>query len=85
MTIKISHSDLIEELVIDTDHGKVKVSVNSLTGSLKIQGEEILPKLGMTVNDALALFLDQAASGDTKKKYATYLNRTGQEKKENKW
>jgi hypothetical protein len=76
MPIKIKHSVWKEELIIETDQGSARVSKNPLTGSLKIEGEEILDKIGMTVNEAMALFLDEAASPETKAKYANFMKHT---------
>lgn len=73
MTVKFSTSKFPEELTIETSYGKIKVSVQGINKTLKIEGEEHLPQLGMTINDAIALFLDQAASKETSARFANYI------------
>ena len=73
MSIKIKPNSFTQELIIETDQGKAKVHISG--NELKIDGEQILKDVGLSVSDALALFFDQAASPQTKARFQNYLNR----------
>jgi hypothetical protein len=75
MTIKIKPTPYNQELVIETDNGKAKVHLSGM--EIKIEGENILKEIGMSVSDALAIFFDQAANEQTKARFPNYLSRRG--------
>jgi len=62
-----------EGLVIDSKFGRIRVYYDSDRG-LIIEGEENLPKLGLTVNDVLAMYFDRTTSR-AKSLYPLYRER----------
>ena len=75
MSIKIKPSQWNQELIIETDKGKAKVYLSGM--EIKIEGDNILKEIGMSVSDALAIFFDQAANEQTKARFPNYLSRRG--------
>lgn len=74
MSIKIRVSSWsTDELIIETSTGKAKVCI--VGDEIRIDHEEILKEIGLSVSDAIALFFDKAASKNTREKFQIYLSR----------
>jgi hypothetical protein len=73
MSIKIKPTLWNQELLIETDNGKAKIYLSG--NEIKIDNDQVLKDIGLTVGDALAIFFDQAANPQTKARFQTYLNR----------
>lgn len=61
-------------LFIESNFGIVNVFYSDNRG-LVIENEEILSKMGLTVNDALAMYFDRTKSETAKKLYPEYRER----------
>ena len=74
--VKISYKSFSDALLIESKVGKAKVSTD-VSNNIKIDGEEVLHELGLSVGDVIAMYFDRTTNEKIKNQYPIYRDRQG--------